>query len=51
MRHDFLCLICNHTEEHRDRWKTVLGVKVNSKRPTGRVASQSAPGVVLQNRH
>ena len=24
MRHDFLCLICNHTEERRDRSKSVL---------------------------
>jgi hypothetical protein len=24
MRHDFLCLISNHAEERRDRYKTVL---------------------------
>ena len=24
MRHDFLCLICNHAEERQDRYKTVL---------------------------
>jgi hypothetical protein len=24
MRHDFLCLICNHAEQRRDRYKTVL---------------------------